>query len=76
MVCYIESYLYPSQFGELLQILNVLQGPLIVIRKLHLACSVIDTARTMHVVSLIPHAKLNFQTTSKSMNRLRNGIAM
>jgi hypothetical protein len=43
---------------------------------MHGACGVIDTASTVHVVSLTPHAQKNFRTTSKSEKHMQNSNGM
>jgi hypothetical protein len=43
---------------------------------MHGACGVIDTACMVHVVSLTPHAKQIFRTTSKSENYMQNSDGM
>jgi hypothetical protein len=42
----------------------------------HGACGVIDTARTVHAVSLTPHAQQIFRTTSKSENHVKHSDCM
>jgi hypothetical protein len=39
---------------------------------MHGACGVIDTACTVHAVSMTPNAIKNFRTTSKSKNQRQN----
>jgi hypothetical protein len=43
---------------------------------MHDSCGVIDTACTIHAVSLTPHAQKIFQTTYKSENYMQNSHAM
>jgi hypothetical protein len=43
---------------------------------MHGACGVIETACTVHAVSLTPHAQTNFRTTSKSENHMQNSAGM
>jgi hypothetical protein len=43
---------------------------------MHGVCGVIDTACTVHAVSLTPHAQKIVQTTSKSENHMQNSDGM